>query len=326
MARRRRDFVTFLSGATAWAAVAHAQELRRLVGILSSVTPNSYPGADTGLTRGLENIGFVEGKNISIIRRSAEGQYNRLPSLASELVRRGVAVIVCYDAPAAFAAKAATSTIPIVFEIGTDPVKIGLVDRFNRPAGNVTGVYELLTGLASKHLELLRDLVPAARTIALFVNPSNPNAHVYVPETQAAASALGVHVEVLTASAEGDLESAFRIMVQQRADALIMIVDPFFIAWRAQFTALAAKCATPAIYPARWFADAGGLMSYGASTFQLIQQGGTYVGRILQGTKPTDLPIQESTKFELVINLKTAKALGLTLSATLLARADEVIE
>jgi putative ABC transport system substrate-binding protein len=235
-------------------------------------------------------------------------------------------VIVCYDAPAAFAAKAATSTIPIVFGIGTDPVRVGLVDRFNRPAGNLTGVYMLLTGLASKHLELLHDLLPAARTIALFVNPSNPNARVYVPEAQAAANALGLHVEVLTASAEGDLEGAFMIMVQRRANALIMIVDPFFIAWRKQFTALAARWATPAIYPVRWFADVGGLMSYGASAHELTQLMGTYTGKVLQGAKPADLPIQESAKFELVINLKTAKALGLTLPATLLARADEVIE
>src|SRR5215470_14431633 len=270
---RRRDFITFLTGATAWvAATARAQEPRRVIGVLSSIA--SYPGADAAIARGLENMGFVEDKNISVIRRSADGQYNRLSSLASELVTRGVAVIVCGDAPAAFAAKAATSTIPIVFGIGTDPIKVGLVDRFNRPAGNLTGVYDLLTGLASKHLELLRDLLPAARTIALFVNPSNPNAHVYVPETRAAADALGLHVEVLTASAEGDLEPAFSIMVQQRADALLVVADPFFIAWRKQFTALAARWATPAIYPVRFFADVGGLMSYGADANQLHQQMG----------------------------------------------------
>jgi len=250
--------MTFLTGATAWvAATARAQEPRRVIGPLSSITFNSYPGADAAVARGLESIGFVEDKNISIIRRSADGQYNRLPSLASELVTRGVALIVCGDAPAAFAAKAATSTIPIVFGVGTDPVKVGLVDRFNRPGANLTGVYQLLTGLASKHLELLHDLLPAARTIALLVNPSNPNAHVYVAETRAAADALGLHVEVLTASAEGDLEPAFRLMVEQRADALLVIADPFFIAWRKQFTALAARWVTPAIYAVRWFADVG---------------------------------------------------------------------
>jgi putative tryptophan/tyrosine transport system substrate-binding protein len=296
-----------------------------VIGVLSSVTSNSYPGLDAGLTRGLENAGFIEGKNISIIRRWADGQYNRLPSLASERVTRGAAVIVCYDAPAAFAAKATSSTTPIVFSIGTDPVKIGLVDHFNRPAGTITGVYNLLTGLASKHLELLHDLMPAARTIALFVNPNNPN-HVYVPEALAAANALGLHLEVLTASAEGDLEEAFKIIVQQRADALVMIADPFFIAWRKEFVALAASSATPAVYPPRWFADVGGLMSYGASIPDLTQLVGTYVGRILQGAKLANLPIHESTKFELVINLKTAKALGPTIPPSLLTRADEVIE
>src|SRR5215472_12848857 len=268
---KRRDFITIVASATAWVATARAQEPRRVIGLLSSITFNSYPGAEAAMARGLENTGFVEDKNISIIRRSADGQYDRLPSLANELVGRGVAVIVSGDAPAAFAAKAATSNIPIVFGMGTDPVKVGLVDRFNRPGGNLTGVYQLLTGLTSKHLELLHDLVPAARAIALFVNPSNPNAHVYVPETRAAADALGLHVEVLTASAEGDLEPAFRIMAQQRADALVMIVDPFFIAWRKQFTALAARWATPAIYPIRWFADVGGLMSYGTSAVELTQ-------------------------------------------------------
>jgi putative ABC transport system substrate-binding protein len=323
---RRRDFITVLAGATAWMSAARAQEPRRVIGLLSSITFSSYLGADAAMARELENAGFVEGKNISIIRRSADGQYNRLPSLASELVSRGVAVIVCGDAPAAFAAKAATSTIPIVFGIGTDPVKVGLVDRFNRPGGNLTGVYNLFTGLASKHLELLHDLLPAARTIALFVNPSNPNAHVYVLETRAAADALGLHVGVLTASSEGDLEPAFRIMVQQRADALLVIADPFFIAWRKQFAALAACWATPAIYPIRWFADDGGLMSYGADANQLNQQMGVYIGKILQGTKPADLPIQQSTRVELVVNLKAAKALGLTVPPSLLARADEVIE
>jgi putative ABC transport system substrate-binding protein len=236
-----------------------------------------------------------------------------------------VAVIVCYDVPAAFAAKAASSTTPIVLGIGSDPVKVGLVDRFNRPGGNITGVYNLLTGLASKHLELLHDLLPAARTIALFVNPNNPN-HVYVPEALAAANALGLHLEVLTASAEGDLEAAFKIMVQQRADALVMIADPFFIAQREQIIALTAGHGIPAIYPLRWFADVGGLMSYGASMPDLHQLVGTYVGRILQGAKLANLPIHESTNFELVINLKTAKALGLTIPPLLLARADEVIE
>ena len=188
---KRRDFMTALAGTTAWVATARAQEPRRTIGVLGSAFYGAFPGAEAAFIQGLKGSGFIEGKNINIEWRWAEGQYDRLLSLASELVSRGPAVIVCLDAPAAFAAKAATSTIPIVFGIGTDPVKVGLVDRFNRPAGNLTGVYMLLTGLASKHLELLHDLLPAARTIALFVNPSNPNARVYVPEAQAAAEALG---------------------------------------------------------------------------------------------------------------------------------------
>jgi putative ABC transport system substrate-binding protein len=322
---RRRDFITFLGGTTAWISTARAQEPRRTIGVLGSASYGAIPDTEARFIEGLRVVGFIEGKNISIEWRWAEGQYNRLPLLAGELVSRGVAVIVAWDAPAAFAAKAATSNIPIVFGIGTDPVKVGLIDRFNRPGGNITGVYNLIAGLASKHLELLHDLLPAARTVALFVNPNNPN-HVYVPEALAAANALGLQVEVLTATAEGDLEAAFKIMAQQRADALVMIADPFFIAWRRQFVALAARWATPAIYPIRWFADVGGLMSYGADTDELSRQEGIYVGKILKGATPADLPIQQSTKVELVINLKTATALGLTVRPELLARADEVIE
>jgi putative ABC transport system substrate-binding protein len=322
---KRRDFITILAGATAWTSVARGQEPRRTIGVLGSAFYGTFPGTEAAFIEALRVVGFIEGKNISIEWRWAEGQYDRLPSLAGELVSHGVAVIVAWDAPAAFAAKAATSNIPIVFGIGTDPIKVGLIDRFNRPGGNITGVYNLIAGLASKHLELLHDLLPAARTIALFVNPNNPN-HVYVPEALAAANALGLHLEVLTASAEDDLEAAFKIMVQQRADALVMIADPFFIAWRKQFVALAARRATPAIYPIRWFADVGGLMSYGADTDELNRQLGIYVGKILNGTKLADLPIQQSTKVELVINLKTATALGLTVPSSLLVRANEVIE
>jgi putative tryptophan/tyrosine transport system substrate-binding protein len=203
---RRRDFITVLAGATAWAATARGEQPRRTIGVLGSAFYGAFPGAEALFLQGLKDSGFIEGKNINIEWRWVEGQFGRLPSLASELLRRGMDVIVCYDAPAAFAAKAASSRTPIVFGIGTDPVKIGLVDRFNRPAGHITGVYNLPTGLASKHLELVHDLLPAARTIALFVNPSNPNAHVYIPETRAAADALGLRLEVLTASVEGDLE------------------------------------------------------------------------------------------------------------------------
>ena len=248
-----------------------------------------------------------------------------MPSLAGELVSRGVAVIVAFDAPAASAAKAATKTIPIVFMTGADPVKTGLVDSFSRPGGNLTGVFVLVSMLGPKRLELLRELLPSTSTIALLVNPSNPNV-VDAPETEAAANALGRRLEVLTASTEGDLEAAFTTMVKRQAGALVVMPDPFFFARREQLVALAARHAMPAIYPMRLFTDLGGLMSYGGNFIELNQQAGIYVGKILKGAKPADLPVQQTVKFELVINLKTAKALGLTIPPTLLARADEVIE
>src|SRR5262249_14008757 len=272
-----------------------------------------------------KDTGFIEGNNLSIEWRWAEGQYNRLPSLAGELISRGVAVIVAFDAPAASAAKAATKTIPIVFVNGADPVKTGLVDSFSRPGGNLTGVSVLISILGPKRLELLTELLPSTSTFALLVNPSNPNV-LDAPETEAAANAIGRRLEVLTASTEGDLEAAFTTVVRRQAGALVVMPDPFFIAQREQLVALAARHAMPAIYPVRSFADLGGLMSYGGDFIELNQQAGIYVGRILKGTKPADLPVQQTTKFELVINLKTAKALGLTIPQALLVRADEVIE
>ena len=249
-----------------------------------------------------------------------------MPSLAGELVSRGVAVIVACDAPAASAAKAATKTIPIVFVTGADPVKTGLVDSLSRPGGNLTGVTILISTLGPKRLELLRELLPSTSTIALLVNPSNPNV-VDAPETEAAANALGRRLEVLTASTEGDLEAAFTTMVRRQAGALIVMPDPLFFARREQLVALAARYAVPTIYPAREFTENGGLMSYGTNlSLDLAQQAGTYTGKILRGAKPADLPVQQSIRLELVINLKTAKALGLTIPPTLLARADDVIE
>jgi putative tryptophan/tyrosine transport system substrate-binding protein len=273
----------------------------------------------------LKDTGFIEGNNLSIEWRWAEGQYNRLPSLAGELINRGVAVIVAVDAPAASAAKAATKTIPIVFMTGADPIKTGLVDSFSRPGGNLTGVFILVSMLGPKRLELLRELLPSTSTIALLVNPSNPNV-VDVPETKAAANTLGRRLEVLNASTERDLETAFTTMVKRQAGALVVMPDPFFVARREQIVALAARHAMPAIYPMRWFADLGGLMSYRGNFIELNQQVGIYVGKLLKGAKPADLPVQQTVKFELVINLKTANALGLTIPPTLLARADDVIE
>jgi putative ABC transport system substrate-binding protein len=323
---RRRDFITVLAGATAWAAAARAQKSRRVIGVLGSASYGAFPGTEAAFFEGLKSAGFIEGKNISIEWRWAEGQYDRLSSLAAELVGRDVAVLVTYDAPASFAAKAATKTTPIVFLTGVDPVEIGLVQSFSRPSGNLTGIYNLVAGLGPKHLDLLHELVPAASMIVLLLNPGNPNAHAYVLQTQAAADALGLRLQMLTAHTEADLEAVFGIMVQQRVDAMLVTADPFFIAQRERIVALASGHAIPAIYAFRWYTDGGGLMSYGAAVGGFYRQLGTYAGRILNGAKPVDLPIEQNIRYELVINLKTAKALSLTVPPPLLARADEVIE
>jgi putative ABC transport system substrate-binding protein len=319
---KRRDFITALAGATAWVATAHAQEPRRVIGVLSSSAYAGAPDSETDFIQGLKSAGFLEDKNISIEWRWAEGQYNRLPSLASELVGRGVAVIVTWDAPSSFAAKAATKTIPIVFLTGADPVKTGLVDNFSRPGGNLTGVSLLVSLLGPKRLEVLLELVPTARMISLLVNPENPNIRADVPETQQAAQALGRHLEVLTASAENELDT---VITNTKADALLVMPDPYLNVRRHQLVALTARHAMPAIYPFRECVAIGGLISYG-STPDVYHQMGTQTGRILKGARPADLPIQQSTKVELVINLKTAKTLGLAIPPSLLTRADEVIE
>ena len=320
---RRREFISFLGGAAAWVSPARAQEPRRVIGFLGSGSPDTFPGPLAAFVQGLKDTGFIEGKNLSIEWRWAEGQYNRLPSLAGDLVSRGVALFVTFDAPASSAATAATNTIPIVFLTGADPVKTGLVDNFSRPSGNLTGVFQLVSELGPKCLELLHELLPSTSTFALLVNPSNPNV-VSAPETEAAANVIGRRLEVLTATSVGNLEAAFT-MVKRQAGALIVMADPLFFARREQLVALAARYAVPTIYPARDFAEKGGLMSYG-TRFELAQQAATCTGRILRGAKPADLPVQQGFKLELVINLKTAKALGLTIPPMLLARADEVIE
>jgi putative tryptophan/tyrosine transport system substrate-binding protein len=322
---RRREFITLLGGMVAWASPTRAQEPRRVIGYLGSSSPNTFPDVVAAFVQGLKDTGFIEGQNLSIEWRWAEGQYNRLPSLAGELVSRSVAVIAAGDAPASSAAKAATKTIPIVFATGADPIKTGLVDSFSRPSSNLTGIFVLLSTLGTKRLELLRELVPSTSTFALLANPNNPNV-VDVAEIEAAANAIGRRLEVLTASTESDLEAAFATMVQHRVDSLIVMADPFLISRREQLVALAARHAIPAIYPVRSFADLGGLMTYGSDIGDLNHQAGIYVAKILKGTKPADLPVQQTVKFELVINLKTAKALGLTIPPTLLVRADEVIE
>ena len=323
---RRRDFLTFLGGATTWVAPASAQEPRRTIGVLGSASYGALPGGEPAFIQGLKATGFLEGENISIQWRWAEGQYNRLSSQAVDLVDRNVAVIVAFDIPAAFAAKAATKTSAIVFMAGTDPVRAGLVESLNEPHGNLTGVSHQLNSLAPKQLELLHEMVPGFRRVALLVNPDNRNSRIDTPEVQAAADALGQHLEVLTAGAESDLDTAFATMARQRIDALVVKADPFFISQRERLVALAARYAVPAIYPLPEFVKLGGLISYGGNLADAYRQEGIYTGRILKGAKPADLPIQQSTKFELAINLKTAKVLGLTVPPSLLARADEVIE
>ena len=326
---RRREFITLLGGAAAGVSPARAQEPRRVIGILTGFDfPSAFSkGGMPAFFQGLKDAGFVEGRNINIeIRQAADGHYDRLPSLAAELVGRDVAAIFASDLPSAFAAKAATKTIPIVFATGADPVKVGLVDSLSRPKGNLTGVSVIISLLGPKRVELLHELLPAANTIALLANPGNVNIKTDEPEIRAAADGLKQHLEVLTASIESDFEAAFATMVQHRVGSLIVMPDPFFLSRIKQLVALAARHAMPAIYPLRIFADLGGLMSYGGGLVDLYQQAGIYVGKILNGAKPADLPIQQSTKVELVINLMTAKALGLTIPPTLLVRADELIE
>jgi putative tryptophan/tyrosine transport system substrate-binding protein len=322
---RRRDFVTFLGGAMAWVSAARGQEPRQVIGFLSGAS-DALPGILAAFYQGLKEKGFVERKNLSIEFRWAGGRYDRLPSLAADLVARNVSVIVAYDLPSAFAAKEATKTIPVVFAAGADPVKLGLVDSFNQPRGNLTGVSVVFGALGPKQLELLHELLPNSRTVGLLLNPSNLNSQIDTPATQAAADAMGQHLEVLTASTENELETAFTTMVRQRVDALVVKPDPFLISQRERLVALAAHHAIPAIYSHRVFVDLGGLISYGGTLLDAYRQVGRYTGRILKGEKAADLPVQQSIKFELVINLKTAKVLGLTVTPELLARADEVIE
>jgi putative ABC transport system substrate-binding protein len=329
---RRRNFLTFLGGATAWISTARAQKPRPVIGVLSALLKPTgsfdatLPGLLPAFYQGLGEAGFVEGRNISIEYRWAGGHYDRLPALAAELVSRNVAVIWAFDVPSAFAAKTATKTIPIVFQIGADPVKVGLVESFNRPSGNLTGTTAYLSVAGPKRVELLHELLPAVNTIAVLGNPSNENFQLDTPDIRAAADALKLRLEVLTASTENGLEAAFATMVQHRLAALVVLPDPLLISQRKQLVELAAGHTMPVIYPSRVFADLGGLMSYGSSVLDLSQRAGIYVGKILNGAKAADLPIQQSTKVELVINLKTAKALGLSVPSELLARADDVIE
>ena len=329
---RRREFIALFGGAAAspvlWPLAAHAQQRSLpVIGFLSSQSPNVYAIRLRAFHQGLKEAGYVEGQNVAIEYRWAEGHNDRLPVLAAELVHRQVAVLHAGGTPSAFAAKAATAAIPIVFEVAVDPVKVGLIASLNRPGGNLTGVTNLNVEVGPKKLELLHELVPTATVIALLVNPTSPDiAEPYTQALQAAAPALGLQLHVLRASTERDFDTVFATLVQLRAGALDITPDVFFTARSEQLAALTLRNAVPAIYEYRPFAAAGGLMSYGASQTDNYRLVGIYVGRILRGEKPGDLPVQRSTKVELIINLKTAKAFGLSVPLSLLGRADEVIE
>jgi putative ABC transport system substrate-binding protein len=328
---RRRDFIKGIAGsaATAWSLAVQAQRQTTMpaIGFLSGVSPQSYVHVVAAFRRGLMETGYVEGQSIVIEYRWAQNEIDRLPTLAADLVNRQVAVIATTGTPSAFAAKAATTTIPIVFEVGFDPVTIGLVASLSRPGGNLTGVTNLGVEVEAKQLELLHELVPTATTIALLVNPTNRTlAETLSRDMQPAADKLGLKLQVLNASTDRDFDTVFATLARQRAAALMIGADIFFISRSQQLAALAVRYAIPASFYFREFVVAGGLMSYGGSFTEAHRQVGVYVGRILKGDKPADLPILQPTKFELVINLKTAKALGLTVPQSLLAGADEVIE
>jgi len=314
-------------GAAALPLGAQAQRRAMLVvGYLSANSSSGDSGPATAFVKGLGETGYEDGKTVKIEYRWADGQYDRLPSMAADLVRDQVAVIAALGTPAARAAKAATTTIPIAFTTIADPVQIGFVASLNRPGGNLTGVTLLAVEIGPKLLEMLRGVVPSATTIALLVNPTNPNSETQSKNTQEAARRLGLELHVLNASAEGDFDAAFAKLHELKASALIIGQDVYFNAQIGRLAALTIRHAVPAIYPLPEFAAAGGLFSYGASRNDAWRQAGIYVGRILKGEKPAELPVVQPTKFELTINLKTAKALGLSVPASLLASADQVIE
>jgi putative ABC transport system substrate-binding protein len=326
---RRREFITLLGSVAAWPLASRAQQAAiPMIGFLSMEIPDVlvYPGRMRGLRQGLNEQGFAEGRNVAFEFRLGGGRSDRLPALAADLVHRQVSVIWAGGIAAARAAKSATSAIPIVFNTGGDPVQLGLVASFNRPGGNVTGVVTVGNLIAPKETELVHELLPSASSIAFLVNPSNPNTEPDTQTLQAASGSVGLQMLTLKAGTEGEIEAAFASLVQQHAGAVLVQSDPLFNTRADQIAALAVRHAIPAVASYREFAEAGGLMSYGSNIDEDRRLQGNYVGRILKGESPADLPVVQSAKFEFVVNLNTAKALGLMVPTTLLARADQVIE
>jgi putative tryptophan/tyrosine transport system substrate-binding protein len=325
---RRREFITLIGGAAAWPLAARAQQSALpVIGFLHSGVPEQNVKRMTAWRKGLQEAGFVEGQNVAIEYRWAAGRNEKLPELAADLIHRQVAVIATAGStPAALAAKAATTTIPVVFGAGADPVELGLVPSLNRPGGNVTGVTSLNAEVAAKRLGLFRELVPQAARYFALVNPTSALAELFIKDLRAGAATVGIQVDILRASTDGEIEAAFASLAQQTGNAMVFGPDAFFFIRRAKIAALMARHAIPSVHDARDYVEAGALMSYGADFLSVMQLAGGYTGRVLKGEKPADLPVMLSTKFELVLNLKTAKTLGLAVPDRVLALADEVIE
>jgi putative tryptophan/tyrosine transport system substrate-binding protein len=326
---RRREFITLIGGSAAtWPLVARAQQSAMpVIGFLGLTSPEAFAPLTAAFQHGLREIGFAEGQNVAIVYRWAHGQFDQLPALASDLVRQRLSVLAAMGTPAsALAAKAATTVIPIVFVTGGDPVGVGLVDSLNRPSGNATGVYMLTVALEPKRLEVINELVPNAAILGVVVDPNSPDTAVEIKELLAAASTLGKRIKTFNVSNEGEISAAFAAMAEQRVAAAMVTSSPIYLPRRQKFTDVAARYAIPTVYFVRDFVEGGGLMSYGTSFADAYRLAGVYAGRILKGDKPGDLPVQQLVKVELVINLKTAKTLGMSVPLPLLGRADEVIE